>query len=179
MPFPKGKSGNPAGRPKKTRTDTAERERRFDGWSSLINGLGNSDYDKRMSVGFGNVSPVDDATAANLWRGNALAKKIIEKLPKHEMRAGFEVEIKDDDTAEGGDEDGSEDEEDDEVRSDALARMYLQDVDTGERRPMYADALAIPEGKPDPKVVEAKKLGAEKRLGKERGARDAADTSRA
>ena len=122
---------------------------RSDGWTSLINGLGNSDYDKRMSVTFGEICSLDDRTINNLWRGNALAKKAIEKLPEHEMRAGFDIEIKEDDSAEGG-----EDEK---------------------PKPYRGDAVAVPEGKPDPQIVEAKEIGSEKRAARSRSAEDAAD----
>lgn len=72
---------------------------RADGWESLLNGLGQAGYDKRHDVVFGTVNPIDNATAMNLWRGNDIARKIIEKLPKEELRAGFALTIQDDDEA--------------------------------------------------------------------------------
>src|SRR5688572_9873062 len=155
--FAPGRSGNPKGRPR-TRTDAAEAERaraaREDGWTSLLNGPGNVDFDKRESVYFGTVSPVSVETARNLWRGNDLAKKIIEKLPKHEFRAGFELEIKDDDSAEGGEED--EGEEIDEPRVDRT------------------DAVA-PATKPDPELVAAKEEASAKRRAKAKKSENASE----
>jgi phage-related protein (TIGR01555 family) len=176
--FPPGRSGNPKGRPPATRRDAAEVERaraaREDGWTSLLNGLGNIDFDKRLSVSFGTVCPVTIEQARNLWRGNDLAKKIIEKLPKHEFRAGFEVEIKDDDSAEGEDDEGTDEEDEGtdryDWRSDPRANTLPFPARDGER----TDAVA-PASKPDPALVAAKEEASAKRRAKAKKSENASE----
>lgn len=166
--FQPGRSGNPNGRPRKsTRTDAAEARAdaaRADGWASLLNGLGNSLYDKRLSVQFGSVCPVNDETARALWRGNDLAKKIIEKLPKHEIRAGFEIKIKEDDSAEG---DGAESDTED-LYADARERG------TGATR-RDLQVTQAPIGKPDPEIAAAKEAAAAKRTAERKQSENASD----
>lgn len=154
--FPPGKSGNPKGRPRKVRTDAAAPVTREDGWESLINGLGRSDYDKRISTTFGTVCPVTAETAANLWRGNALAAKAIEKYPAHEARAGFTLTIQDQ-------EDDGEDSEDDDVPV-PKARRTDADPPTAQPLPMELD----------PDVEAAKKENSKKRLERRRAADETA-----
>jgi phage-related protein (TIGR01555 family) len=104
MAWTKGTSGNPKGRPKKNQQAVAPDQRivRADGWESLLTGLGQSGYDKRVDTTFGTVNTVSNADAMNLWRGNDIARKIIEKLPKEEIRAGFALTIQDNDDTTAG-----------------------------------------------------------------------------
>lgn len=87
--FVKGQSGNPAGRPK-VRNDSA----RYDGWRSALTGIGHSSYDKRLSHSF-LAETVDGDLAAELWRGDDLAARVIETVPSEMLRQGFDVRFED------------------------------------------------------------------------------------
>lgn len=62
---------------------------REDGWSNFLTGLGTS-RDKRSGGTF-NTTPVPDAEARDLWRGDDLAAHAIETYPDEMLRAGYEV----------------------------------------------------------------------------------------
>lgn len=66
---------------------------RFDGWQSALTGLGMPGRDKRTASGFGVVEDVGWDMAADLWRGDDIAARVIEKIPAEEMRQGFEIQI--------------------------------------------------------------------------------------
>lgn len=98
--FPKGVSGNPAGRPVK-RSDSIDRFT-SDDWYSVLTGLGVAGHDKRTGNpgdwGFV-VDAVTFQQAQELWIGDDIAARIIETKPKEMLRQGFELRI-DDDAAE-------------------------------------------------------------------------------
>jgi uncharacterized protein len=72
-----------------TQPMTAER---VDSWVSALTGLGTTSHDKRMSTGF-IADIVSDREARDLWRGDDLAKRVIELIPKAMMRSGFDIKI--------------------------------------------------------------------------------------
>lgn len=94
--FKPGKSGNPSGVSKK-----ADKERdhesyyaRRDGWASALTGIGDSNRDKRMSHGF--VAPMLTYTdVIELWRGDDIARRAIEAVPRECLREGYELTISD------------------------------------------------------------------------------------
>jgi len=67
-------------------------QERLDSWVSALTGLGTTTHDKRMSTGF-TADLVTDREARDLWRGDDLAKRVIELIPKSMMRTGFDVKI--------------------------------------------------------------------------------------
>lgn len=97
--FAAGQSGNAKGRPRKDTVSSppatpAERAFRFDGWYSLLTGLGTHMRDKRESVRF-RIDLVEWHEAEHIWRGDDLAARIIETLPNEMMREGFDLAITD------------------------------------------------------------------------------------
>lgn len=101
--FSKGASGNPDGRPPRAGrhdgtvvTEITEQVSRFDGWFSLLSGLGTATRDKRESYQF-MPDVIDWQTAENMYRGDDLAARIIETLPNEMMREGYDLCITDDD----------------------------------------------------------------------------------
>jgi phage-related protein (TIGR01555 family) len=116
--FAEGASGNRRGRPRRdsARAD-AQRlqlealaaqpraESRFDGWFSLLTGLGTLAKDKRESMQFA-PDIIDWLTAENIWRGDDLASRIIETLPNEMIREGFDLCITDDSYDDGVGPDG-------------------------------------------------------------------------
>lgn len=76
---------------------------RADGWGNVITGL-LSNRDKRT----GAVSTVDivtDIQARDMWRGDDIAKRVIEVLPREAMRRGYDLKFDNDDS--DGDADGA------------------------------------------------------------------------
>jgi len=69
-------------------------EARQDGWQSALLGVGTQERDPRTAVRFG-LAPVTDVEAADLWRGNDIAKKVIEVIPGEMLRAGGELRMQD------------------------------------------------------------------------------------
>lgn len=67
---------------------------RTDGWMSALTGVGDPNRDKNESVTFC-ADPVPWDVAVELWRGDDLAARTIEKIPDEMMRAGFELQIAD------------------------------------------------------------------------------------
>jgi len=65
---------------------------RIDSWVSALTGLGTTAHDKRMSTYF-SVDLITDREARDLWRGDDLAKRVIELIPKEMLRSGFDVKI--------------------------------------------------------------------------------------
>ncbi len=91
MAFKKGTSGNPGGRPRKSRTDS---------WTNQHSGYGTS-RDRRTATRH-LASIVSDEEAVDLWTGNDVAAKAIEAYPQDAIRGGYEIQIGDD--KEAGDE---------------------------------------------------------------------------
>lgn len=96
-------SPNPAGRPPRAGrndgtvvTEITEQVSRFDGWFSLLSGLGTATRDKRETYQFV-PDVIDWQTAENMYRGDDLAARIIETLPNEMMREGYDLCITDDD----------------------------------------------------------------------------------
>lgn len=96
--FTKGGAPGP-GRPRRVaRTDSAdapagevdlaELRATLDAWSNIVSGLGTS-RDKRTGMQFA-TCPVTDGEARDLWRGDAMAARIIETIPAESLRQGFE-----------------------------------------------------------------------------------------
>jgi phage-related protein (TIGR01555 family) len=83
-------SPNPTGRRRVPRTDS---------WTSAMTALGKMGVDKRLGDRF-QADIVTREQALELWRGNDLAAKIIEKFPDEALRPGFQISIGGDD---GGD----------------------------------------------------------------------------
>lgn len=109
--FRAGVSGNPAGRPRKDAADPAAVSRtqalqranaqfsnakNRDGWSNSTTGMGISGRDKAVDTSF-DLDIVDADTAVDIWRGDAIAAKIVEDPPNEATRQGFELCIGDDD----------------------------------------------------------------------------------
>lgn len=65
---------------------------RADGWRSALTGIGDLQRDKRLSTTHA-AAPIDTATAADLWRGNALAARIIETWPNEMTREGWDIVV--------------------------------------------------------------------------------------
>lgn len=85
--FLPGKSGNPAGRPRKF---TAEP--RGDGWTSTLTGIGTLTHDKRQNTSF---CPdfLSIQEAADLWRGDDIAARVVELVPSEMLREGWDVSL--------------------------------------------------------------------------------------
>ena len=82
--FKPGQTGNSKGRPRK---DTALQK--TDNWTNALTGLGYVGQDKRVST-FHCTVPVLSDEAADLWRGNDLAARIIETVPNEMLRQGLD-----------------------------------------------------------------------------------------
>lgn len=95
-PFPKGRSGNPAGRPKgrgKRQDGAGARGAgRADGWVNLLSGLGSALRDKRVQTNY-QADVIDDATAREFWLGNDIAARIVETVPEEMLRAGWDLDL--------------------------------------------------------------------------------------
>lgn len=102
--WPKGRSGNPAGRPRRDEAeaspvsspaDPMPRVRRgpfrTDGWASALGGIGGS-LDKRLSGTFF-ADIISPETAAEMWRGDDIAARAIESVPNEMLRQGFDLLI--------------------------------------------------------------------------------------
>lgn len=68
-------------------------EERMDGWISALGSFGTS-RDKRQYVDF-SADFMSDVEVQQLWRGNAVAKRVIEVIPKETMRTGFKLKCGD------------------------------------------------------------------------------------
>jgi phage-related protein (TIGR01555 family) len=81
-----------------SRADSADsaparaRGRRADGWGNVITGLGGF-KDKRLG-GYNTVDIVVDIQARDMWRGDDIAKRVIEMLPMDSMRRGYVIKTK-------------------------------------------------------------------------------------
>jgi phage-related protein (TIGR01555 family) len=71
---------------------------RLDEWMNILSGIGVKGVDKRSSGEFV-CEPVSDWEARELWRGDDLAKTLIEALPEDEIREGFGIQIPNDNEA--------------------------------------------------------------------------------
>lgn len=135
----KGRSGNPAGRPRKDQArpvnppNASQLAERKDGWRSAISGFGSSSHDKRFGHAWSLCEPVTSEEAIDLWRGNDLAARVIETIPNEMFREGFDLKIRE--AEEPGD--GAELEagaapakpgEEDEERVDTRGRRYRRDA---------------------------------------------------
>ncbi|MBA3841190.1 MAG: DUF1073 domain-containing protein [Actinobacteria bacterium] len=96
--FTKGVSGNPTGKPK-----TVDARARTDAWMNDLTGAGILGRDKTLGS-IGNVSfqpdVVSDIAALGLWRGDAIAARVIESVPNEALRQGWELQIGDDEPPE-------------------------------------------------------------------------------
>lgn len=90
-PFPKGVSGNPSGRPRK---NAAADLVRADGWGNVLSGVGTA-RDKRTHA-FHRTNPLPHAEAEDLYRGNDLAGKLVDKLVDEALRKGVNINVKGD-----------------------------------------------------------------------------------
>lgn len=68
---------------------------RLDAWVNHTTGLGAYGRDKRLTNRFG-TTPLDYQTCLDLWRGEPMAKRIIEIIPNEALREGFEATIAND-----------------------------------------------------------------------------------
>lgn len=73
----------------------AERAARLDGWQNSLTGIGNVLTDKRMSTVFGGPELITPEYAADLWRGDDLAARIVETWPNEMLRQGYEITVTD------------------------------------------------------------------------------------
>lgn len=89
-----GASPNPKGRKAKQK-----RRAHGDGYQNIATGLGVHGKDKR-TAGALVLDVVPDATARDLWRGNDLAKRIIEDKPREALSRGIILTLEDKDAAE-------------------------------------------------------------------------------
>ncbi len=67
---------------------------RADGWYSALTGVGMEGRDNRLTAGFASRRLADSA-AAELWRGDSFAARIVEKLPEEAFRRPFELNLGD------------------------------------------------------------------------------------
>lgn len=74
------------------------RSERRDAWKNILTAVGTA-RDKREAGEF-DLDPVSYQEAYDLWRGDDIAKRIIEALPKDGLRRGFDVKFDDKDQAE-------------------------------------------------------------------------------
>lgn len=74
---------------------TQEKLIRADGWYSTLTGVGTVAWDKRQSSEF-QAHILTDVEAKELWRGDDIAARIIELIPKEMFRKSFELKISDD-----------------------------------------------------------------------------------
>ncbi len=88
-----GASPNQKGRPRK------QRRPRGDGYQNIATGLGVAGKDKR-TAGALVLDVVPDATARDLWRGNDLARRIIEDKPTEALARGLTLTLEDKEAAE-------------------------------------------------------------------------------
>lgn len=95
--FKPGVSGNPGGRAK-PRTDAAP-VARHDGWQNFFSGHGVYGRDKRQGTSFKAATLTFDQLA-ELWRGDDLAARAVETLPKESLREGYDLSIPE--AAQGG-----------------------------------------------------------------------------
>uniref|UniRef100_A0A6M3J7U8 Anti-CBASS protein Acb1-like N-terminal domain-containing protein n=1 Tax=viral metagenome TaxID=1070528 RepID=A0A6M3J7U8_9ZZZZ len=63
---------------------------RLDGWANMATGLGYS-RDKRTWGQYLDVALLDDDQVENLYAGDDLAARIVDALPEHALRGGFDV----------------------------------------------------------------------------------------
>lgn len=89
-----GPSPNAKGRPKR-----GARRAHPDGYQNIATGLGVTGRDKR-TAGALVLDVVPDATARDLWRGNDLAKRIIEDKPREALARGLNLSLDDKEAAE-------------------------------------------------------------------------------
>lgn len=74
--------------------DPARLVLRADGWRNLYTALGDISRDKRRGQ-IHDTEPIFETDAEDLWRGDAIAARIIEKPVRIQLRGGFDVEITD------------------------------------------------------------------------------------
>lgn len=97
--FTPGTSGNPSGK-SKPRTDAADAPvARRDGWQNFFSGHGVYGRDKRQGTSFKAATLTFDQLA-ELWRGDDLAARAVETLPKESLREGYDLSIPE--AAQGG-----------------------------------------------------------------------------
>src|SRR5688572_28303960 len=120
--FPKGRSGNPKGRPRK------DAEKRFDGWTSLLTGIGTMSRDKTVSTRF-EIDVVDWETAQMIYRGDPLGARIVETKANELVREGYELCITDD-----GTHDSPEDEDDAPDKAPVAGNRRVEDEVLEHRR---------------------------------------------
>lgn len=66
---------------------------RRDGWSNFVTGLGDAMRDKRLAATVGSEFLRQDQ-AEQLWRGDDMAARAIEKIPQDALRRGFRFTLK-------------------------------------------------------------------------------------
>lgn len=93
--FVKGSVANPNGRAGLSRATPAQQSKRQDGWGNILSGVGTASLDRRMSTTF-DADVVSDEQAIELMRGDDIAARLCEKLPKHALRPGFDCLIEGD-----------------------------------------------------------------------------------
>lgn len=67
---------------------------RADTWANLMTGIGSALRDKRRHNVFDLGVLVDDTTAEHLWRTDDIGARVVEVLPYHMTRAGFDIRLK-------------------------------------------------------------------------------------
>lgn len=84
MPFKKGQSGNPAGRP-------PARQQRTDSWENVVTQIGTTRDPRRGARHYTRV--VSSIEARDLWRTNDLAARIVETHAAEALRRGIELSL--------------------------------------------------------------------------------------
>lgn len=69
---------------------------RIDGWVNVLTGWGLANRDKRSAGTFGQAVRLDKVTLEELYRGDAIAAKIVDVLPDDMVREGFALSVGDD-----------------------------------------------------------------------------------
>lgn len=109
------RKGAPSVNPSGKRNDSAHE----DGWFSMLTGVGTLAHDKREQHDF-QADTIDYETAVNLWRGDDIAARAVDKPVDDMTRAGFDFLIADEDESK----EAQEALEDEWERLDAINAMH-------------------------------------------------------
>jgi phage-related protein (TIGR01555 family) len=71
--------------------DRKIQQRRVDGWNNFFTGVGHASVDRRLHTSYGPDATVPEQVLSYLFRGDGLARKIVEKPAKAMCRGGFGV----------------------------------------------------------------------------------------
>lgn len=125
--------------------DMADFERRTDGWLSLLKGIGVRGRDPVRSER-PLIPAITDDDLEQIYRGNAIAARIVDLLPAEALREGWSVRIDAMEEAEG---EGDEEAEGDDAGRDAFATSVPSGIERAKQR-----AKELPTPKPETSDVD-------------------------